>query len=37
VQQEQQLTLSEEQPEAAADERQLPGNRFSVQHLFAPL
>lgn len=37
VQQEQQLALSERQPEAAVAERQLPGNRFSVQHLFAPL
>lgn len=36
VQQEHHLALPEKQPDAAAG-RQLPGNRFSVQHLFAPL
>lgn len=37
VQQEHHWALSEKQPEAAVAEQQLPGNRFSVQHLFAPL
>lgn len=36
VQQEHQLRLFEGEAEADRQQQQLPGNRFSVQHLYAP-